>query len=278
MSTTPPDISIIIINYNTFELTSACIGSLYQKIEDVSFEIIVVDNASAERIPDEFKALFPEIILIKSPVNVGFARGNNLGIAKAIGKYILLLNSDTTLINDAVSIVHHYLIREPQVGVATCRLEYPDGSVQNNCQRFPKAGPKIFELLRLQKIFPRHFSEEILLGPFFSYDRVIFPDWVWGTFFMFKKDLLHKLPDQKLADDFFMYVEDIEWCYQFHIIGHKIAFLPQGRIVHYMGRSGGQKQMSMRVNMELFYKKYYSAIHVWVINILDKILNFSLHA
>ena len=95
-------VSIIIINYNTFELTSQCIASVEEQTKGIAYEIILVDNASKECSPQQFTAKFPTIHLIESSVNLGFAGGNNLGIAAAQGDVILLLNSDTKLINNAV--------------------------------------------------------------------------------------------------------------------------------------------------------------------------------
>jgi GT2 family glycosyltransferase len=267
-----PDISIVIVNYNTYDLTSDCIRSVYEKTKGVSYEVILVDNASAERDPVDFKSQFPDITLIRNSQNLGFAKGNNIGINHASGQYILLLNSDTELKNDAVTIVHSFLQQNSRVAVGTCRLEFPDGKLQNNCQRFPSIGPKLFELMRLQKILPNSVSGKILFGPFFNHDEIAYPDWVWGTFFMFKKELLQKLVDKKLSDEFFMYVEDVEWCLQFKKSGYRIAFIPQGKVIHYLGKSGGEKNIQMEKNVRILYVKYYSVLQVWIISMLDRLL------
>src|SRR6187551_458695 len=96
------DVSIIIINYNTFDLTSNCIRSVVEQTKNVSYEIILVDNASVEKDAVEFSNIFPQIVLVKSSTNLGFAKGCNLGIEHSKGDYILLLNSDTVLVNNAV--------------------------------------------------------------------------------------------------------------------------------------------------------------------------------
>jgi GT2 family glycosyltransferase len=265
-------ISIIIVNFNTFELTCACIQSIIDKTLDVAYEIILVDNHSTDVDPQEFQKHFPAIVLIENDTNVGFAKGNNIGIARATGDYILLLNSDTVLKNNAVFICRKFLDENPGTGVVSARLENPDGTVQNNCQRFPSVGPRVFELLRLQKFLPHSFSGKILLGAFFSHDEVAYPDWVWGTFFMFEKRALQKLKHGKLADDFFMYVEDMEWCMQFRNSGFRIAFNPEARVIHYMGKSGGQRNEHIENNMRIFYAKYYSKFRIWLIRMLDKLL------
>jgi GT2 family glycosyltransferase len=269
-----PVISIIIINYNTFNLTLNCIKSILAIETELSYEIILVDNNSSERNPDEFLAEVPGIRLIKNIFNAGFAKGNNLGIEQSRGEYILLLNSDTILLNKAITIAYQFLDSHPKVAAATVRLEYPDGKVQHNCQRFPSAYYKSFELLRIQKLLPQ--LKWKLLGSFFDHDQMIYPDWIWGTFFMFKKGVLDFLPGRRLADDFFMYGEDIQWCLEFEKLGKKVAFIPQGRVVHFLGESGGARNEWINKNQEILMSKYYSFVHRKVIAWLDVLLRITI--
>jgi len=270
------DVSVIIINYNTFRLTCNCIQSIIEKTQDVSYEIILVDNGSVETDPKEFSIHFPDIKLIRSVKNLGFAKGNNLGIAGASGKYVLLLNSDTTLKNDAISISREFLESHASVAVVTARLEFADGTVQHNCQRFPSIRYKLFELFRLQKFISKPSAGRILLGSFFNHDKLIFPDWTWGTFFMFRRELLDLLPEKKLTDSFFMYGEDMQWCMEFRKLGYAVAFEPSARIIHYMGQSKGRKSMLMKENHQRFMELYYSVMHRRLISLLDHLLSFKL--
>jgi GT2 family glycosyltransferase len=265
-------VSIIIINYNTFEITLSCIKSICKKVQSTSFEIILVDNGSSECSPDLFLKHVPQLVLIKSPVNLGFSKGNNLGIQAAKGDVILLLNSDMELINDAVSITYNFLSEHPEVAVVTAQLLYPDGRIQHNCQRFPRVGVKLFELLRLQKILPKKIGKKFLLGSFFDHQTVAFPDWVWGTYFMFKRELLQSLPKKKLSDDFFMYVEDMQWCLEFRKLGFEIAFEPEARVFHFMGKSAGRKSEMLEQNTMAFMKMYYSSMDRILISLFDKLL------
>jgi GT2 family glycosyltransferase len=271
------DVSIIIINYNTFKLTCACIESVRKLTQDISYEIILVDNASTEIDAKVFKEKFSGITLIQSPTNVGFAKGNNLGIDRAKGDYILLLNSDTIVMNNVAGILLNFLQKRTSVAAVTCRLEFEDGVVQHNCQRFPAIRYKLFELFRLQKLLPRHIGGKLLYSSFFHYTSVAYPDWIWGTCFMFKKRLLQLLPEQKLPDDFFMYGEDVQWCLEFRKLGYRVAFDPTARIVHYMGKSGASKSIMMEENMLLLMDKYYSRIHQRCIRFLDRLLAFTVH-
>jgi GT2 family glycosyltransferase len=264
------DISIVIINYNTFKLTSQCIQSIYDYEKKLHFEIILVDNNSTECDPELFLKQFPQIRLIQNTINAGFAKGNNIGIEYSKSRYILLLNSDTVLHSDSISTALRFLKADETVGVVTCRLEFPDGSVQHNCQSFPSIKDRLIEVFRLQKFFP-HLREE-LLGGFFEYDRTIYPDWVWGTFFLFDKTVLTKLPDKKLADIFFMYVEDMQWCMDIQRSGYRIAFIPMSSVTHLMGSSGGSKNTLIQTNMDTFARMYYNS---WE-RVAIKFLNFVL--
>lgn len=255
-------ISIIILNYNTFELTSQCIRSIYEQTINVPFEIILVDNASTECVPEKFLEEFPQIKLVKNTENKGFSRSCNDGIKNASGNYILLLNSDTVLLNNAIGIVHNYLTQNPQIGIATCRIENNDATPQHNCQRFPSKKLAICERLRLHKFFNKQKRGKIWFGPYFTYNEIAYPDWVWGTFFMFPKNLLQHFPNNKLTETFWMYVEDMEWCWIARKAGYKVAFVPEGRVLHY---GGGIKHTPeiikmMDENFKTFYKLYYDLL------------------
>lgn len=259
-------VSIIIVNYNTYQLTCNCIESIYQKCTEIDLEIILVDNASKECNPDLFLEKFPEIILIKSEENVGFSKGNNLGVDVAVGEYILLLNSDTILINDSISICVNYLMKNTDVAVVTTKLLFEDGRVQSVAQRFPNIFWNILELLRFQKIFPK-LGGKLLMGGFFDYQTELEIDWTWGAFFMFPKFLLKKIPNGKLNDDFFMYCEDMLWCWNFKKIGYKIMYIPYGEVFHIFGgtSSVGYRKAQLKVNHKLFITQNYSRIKSWLV-------------
>lgn len=256
-------ISIIILNYNTFELTSQCIRSIYEQTINVPFEIILVDNASTECNPDKFLEEFPHITLVKNTENRGFSKGCNDGIKRAKRDYILLLNSDTVLLNNAISIVYDFLLKRPDVGIATCRLENNDSTPQNNCQRFPSKKLAFYERLRLHKLFNKKKRGKIWFGPYFTYNEIAYPDWVWGTFFMFPKSLLQHFPENKLSETFWMYVEDMEWCWIARKAGYKVAFIPDGKVLHYGGGNAHTTKTRKMIdeNLRKFYKIYYGHLY-----------------
>jgi GT2 family glycosyltransferase len=266
------DLSIIIINYNTFDMTCQCIRSIQQQVQGITYEIVLVDNGSAEEGIPDFLDIFPDIVLIKNENNEGFSKGVNIGIVRSSGGIVLLINSDTVFQNDAASICLKYLEENKQVAVVGAALFCQDGQVQHNCQRFPSIRFTLFELFRLQKVFPKRVGGKILLGFFFDHDEIVYTDWIWGTFFMFRKSILKELNGGHLADDFFMYVEDVQWCMEFKLLGYKIAFVPQARVIHFSGQSQGAKSSLISTNMEIFMKRYYRFYERWTIAVLAWLL------
>jgi len=262
-------LSIIIINYNTFQLTSNCISSIIDKLEEVSYEIILVDNASTACDASLFSERFPGIQLIKSAVNTGFAGGNNLGIAAASGDYLLLLNSDTALINNAPKICLDHLVAHPETGVVTCQLTYPDGRIQYNCRRFRTIGWELLEIFPFYKLLPKARRGALMLHHYFDHQSFADCDWVWGTFMLFPKKLIKQLPQQKLAEDFFMYCEDVLWCWQFKKLRYAVHYLPEARVMHiHKGSANKDKlkktQLISIKNHAKFMKKFYPDLRWYI--------------
>lgn len=241
-------VSIIIINYNTFRLTAACIMSVINFTKNTAYEIILVDNASTECDPDEFKKMFPSIVLVKSETNTGFAGGNNLGITYAKGDIILLLNSDTYLIEDAVSICAEAVSKNNKTGVVGCKMVYPDGRLQYTARKFRTIQWELLDLFRfVLYLMPYYKRAALMLGRYFKADFDAECDWLNGAFFMFRKDILQKLPHQKLDDRFFMYGEDHLWCMQFKQLGYRHQFLSATQIMHInSGSTDIKKQLQLK--------------------------------
>ena len=264
------DISIIIINYNTYDLSCACVASVTRHTEGVNYEVIVVDNDSAVFNESDFSNRFPDVKLIKSERNLGFAGGNNLGIKHACGQCILLLNSDTVLKDNAILAAFQYMEMQPGVGALSARLIYPDGRHQSAAQRFPSIKYQLIELLRLQKFLSKRRAGKLLLGAFFDHKETIKVDWVWGAFFMFRREILTKLPGGRLDETYFMYYEDMQWCMDIRKQGYEIHFFAGAEVVHLMGGSSGKKNEMMLQNGELFLQRNYSLFQIKWIKRLEK--------
>ncbi|HAO04780.1 MAG: glycosyltransferase family 2 protein [Chitinophagaceae bacterium] len=226
-------VSIIVINFNTFEITCNCIRSVIDNAINFTYEIILVDNFSTECNPAMFKEKFPSVKLITNKSNSGFAEGNNLGISNASGTYILLLNSDTFLTENSIKKCLAVFNKNKDIAVLGCRMVYPNGEVQHSARRFRTINWEIFDLLKFALyLMPYPQRSKKMLGKYFRHDEDIECDWVNGAFFMFPKIILDNFPQKKLDNRFFMYGEDQLWCWQIKKEGYKIFFYSGTTIVH----------------------------------------------
>ena len=240
-------VSIIIINYNTFKITCDCIESIIKHTIGIPYEVIVVDNCSPTDNPDDFLIRFPSIKLIKSPVNGGFAKGNNLGIRHASGNIILLLNSDTVLTENSICKAASFLEDNRSIGALSVRLAYPDGKLQHTARKFRSIRNELLDLCRpLLLLLPYKSRAQLMLNQYFKGDFNTYCDWVSGAFMMFPAALLRQLPGGKLDERFFMYGEDELWCYQFSELGHPSFYLSETTVIHIANASTSpEKQLKL---------------------------------
>lgn len=232
-------------------MTCECIESIYKHTKEISFEIILVDNASVECNPIMFLDKFPEIKLIRNKQNVGFSKGNNIGIKNSRGKYIFLLNNDTYLIENSVKKLISFVERIDSLGAISPRIISPNGKIQHVAQRFPSIRLLLLQLFRLHKLLSQKKAGDILLGSYFKQDKTQKVDWIWGTAFLFKREVLNLLKKRKLCDKYFMYQEDMKWCFDFKQIKKDNFFFSETEIVHLGG--GSNFQNKNKVSEENFY-------------------------
>ena len=226
-------ISVIIINYNTFDLTKKCIQSIIHNTKNILYEIILVDNASSECDAEEFKRYFPEIVLLKSQKNLGFAKGNNFGIQYSSGEVILLLNSDTYFTEDVLekSLSKFKILKN--IGFMGVKMIYPNGKIQYTARKFRSIGWELLDLFRfIPMLLPYTVRARLMQGKYFKGDFSMYCDWLNGAFLLFNKSILNHLPNHQLDDRFFMYGEDQLWCLQLNEIGLRNYFYHGTSIVH----------------------------------------------
>jgi hypothetical protein len=259
-------VSVIIINYNTFELTCNCIASVLQKTAGIDFEIILVDNASAECDPRLFKERFPGIVLVESKANLGFAGGNNLGLQYATGENILLLNSDTLLLEDSIHFIYDKCKDLPGLGVATIKLIYPDGAIQPAARKFPSVLAHFLKTTRLRLLFTALYKKK---AGRYDYSKSFTCDWVWGTFFYFPVKNLQCMGG-KLSDTYFMYSEDVEWCFHFKKNRLSNYYFSGSELIHYGGKSStsAYKNKLLVQNHLHFIKHHYGFAHYFLERLL----------
>ena len=201
-----PDLSIVIVSWNVRELLRVCLASLEPGRDLLQLEVVVVDSGSADGSAEMVARDFPWVKLIARPDNVGFPRGNNLAIQRSTGRYILLLNPDTEVVDNALATMVAYLDQHPPVGVVGPQLRFPDGRVQSSRRRFPTLATGLFESTWWQPWAPQR-----LLDHYYVRDRpddaVSEVDWVMGACLLVRHRVVEEVG--VLDEAYFMYSEEI---------------------------------------------------------------------
>lgn len=235
------DLSIVIVNWNVKDLLHNCLQSLLDACQvspNLTTEIIVVDSASVDGSPQMVRDEFPQVCLIASNENLGYAGGNNTGAAAAKGRYIFLLNPDTVVQSDALTQMVDYMNTHPEVGALGPQLLWPDGSVQSSRRRFPTLGSLFWESTLLGQWFlhNRHAQRYHMSDcPPNQAQKV---DWVVGAAILIRREAWHQVGP--IEEDFFMYFEETDWCHRAAEAGWETHYLPGAQIIHYEGKSSEQ--------------------------------------
>lgn len=221
------DLSIIIVSYNTKDLLKQCLDSIYGKVQNISFEIFVVDNNSQDGSPKMVKNLFPQVELIENKENKGFASANNSAIKKSKGRYVLLLNSDTIVLPGSLSKMIQFMDKTPRAGAVGCKLINPDGSLQS----FGRG---------LKRVREKGVKEV---------------NWVEAACFMVRQRVIDEIG--LMDENFFFYSEDMDWCRRMRLAGWKIFCIAQAKVIHYGGGSTGK--WNPKIVTEAYKSGYYYA-------------------
>jgi hypothetical protein len=236
------ELSIIIVNWNSLAYLRACLTSLYREIRGISFEVIVVDNASPERGIDSLQSEFPAMVLIKSEVNLGFAGANNLGFRRSSGNYVLFLNPDTEIVGDAIQVMLEQSRLRPDAGIVGCKLLNTDRSVQlQSIQKFPTILTSVLDAEYLLLRWPHCPLWDI--QPLFQENvKVIKVEVIPGACMLLKREVFEKVG--MLSEDYFMYGEDLDLNYKLKHANYNNYYVGQAAIIHHGGRSSVQQKVS----------------------------------
>lgn len=240
--TTHPILSIICVNWNSLSYLQECIGSIYENQPRSGFEIIVVDNASPEGGVDAISQHFPEVLIVKSDKNLGFAGANNLGFRHASGEYILLLNPDTRVIGTSLDLMLEQLRKIPDAGIVGCKLLNSDLTVSTtSIQKFPTIMNQVLTAEWLRTRFPDLplWSIGPLFRPIAGAVRV---DVIPGACMMLKRAVFERAG--LLSEDYFMYAEDIDLNYKIRQLGLGSYYIGAAEVVHHGGKSSRQQPVS----------------------------------
>jgi len=229
-----PSVSVIVVSFNTKEQTLACLASIFDQTRDLTFEVIVYDNASTDGSAAAIAAGFPQVNLVRGPENLGFGRANNAASKLASGQYILLLNPDTIVLDNAVKRLFDLAVETPDAKIWGGRTVNLDGTLNPTCVwRFPTNWSMACQALGVHRLLPSvaFFNPEPY--PNWARDTVRDVDIVTGCFLLTTRDFWNIL--EGFDEDFFMYSEEADLCYRTHKLGGRLVFTPDATIVHLDG-------------------------------------------
>lgn len=257
------DVSIIFVNYKTKDLTINAIKSVVEKTQGIDFEIFVVDNNSQDGSIEAIEKEFPQINIIKNTANTGFGAANNIAIKRAKGKYILCLNTDTLLINNAIKIMYDFMEKEDSKNIAVC-----GGTLYNENSNYIMSYanfPNLFNSLSFSWILKRLFP---MIRNKKEPTNIKEVDFITGADIFFRKSILDKVG---LFDEtFFMYAEEVDLCKRIKNEGYSIKIIPQAKIIHLEEKSSKNfwENSRMRVKSKYLYaRKNQSIIEIFLMKI-----------
>lgn len=253
-----PDLSVIIVNYNSTEDLRACLASIDRETAGIGFEVIVVDNASSGDGLDSVRASFPRVRFITNAVNRGFAAANNQGIAVARGRYLQLLNPDTEILDGALQKTVAFMKDHPRAGVVGCRLVFGDRRLQRSVGTFPSVLSLFLESSFLYLLLPRF----ALIGrngvSRFDYASDAEVDWVLGAFLLIRREVVDRIG--LLDEQFFVFTEEVDFCRRTKEADFQVWYTPSATVVHHCGAVRALSQRTLLwtfASQILYFKKHH---------------------
>jgi len=228
-------LSVIIVNYNSGQITRACVESILKQDLPYAYEIIVVDNASTDESVSLLRSDFPEIEVIDNQDNLGLAAGVNIGIKQAGGQYILILNPDIVVLSGAINEMVEFMEENKKVGISGGKLLSPNGKLQYSCYRFYEVLTIIYRRTYLGKTKKGRKAVSKFLMKDYNHEQVRDVDWLMGACLMIRRGALHEVGG--MDERFFLYFEDVDWCRRFWEANWRVTYLPTAKFSHYHQRS-----------------------------------------
>ncbi len=271
MASSPIDLSILIVSWNVRDLLAACLDSIAAAplirvapdgVESGGsgprVEVLVVDSASSDGSADLLRERYPWVHLFAERENVGFVRGNNLALAAAGGRYLMLLNPDTVVHGDALGVLVRYLDAHPEIGIAGPRVLNADGTTQSTRRRFPTRLTAFFESTWLQGWAPRRVLDRFYVAD--QPDDGIFEvDWVQGCALLARREVYTQIGG--LDPRYVMFSEELDWCKRARLAGWRVAYVGSAQITHYGGKSTEQVQARKHIHFQHSKLRYHRTYH-----------------
>jgi GT2 family glycosyltransferase len=266
------DISFIIVSWNVRELLKRAVQAILDDTSEPEIEIIVVDNASHDGTVEMLRAEFastrlstgPKVRVLANKENVGFTRGNNQGLEIAQGRFLFLINPDTQIQRGATRALLEFMDapENARVGIVGPQLVYADGSLQSSRRRFPKFSTALFESTKLEQWFPRSklITDYRLLNTDDSAIQDV--DWLVGAAMFVRREVYEQIGG--LDERFFMYSEELDWCYRTKQAGWRVVYFPHARVLHHEAKSSeqvlAQRDIYFHSSKVRYFKKHHGAL------------------
>jgi len=256
----PIKISVIIVNYNVREFLLHSIQSIVRALSEITHEIIVVDNASVDGSVQAVEKKFPEVKIIANTKNLGFSAANNQAIKSSLGEYIVLINPDTVVQEDTFSKLLEFMDSNQDAGGATCKILNPDGTFSIDSRHsIPTPSTALWKLIGFNRLFPKSKTFGRYNLTYLDPNETYTVDAISGSFMFLRKKAVDDVG--LLDEDYFMYCEDVDYCYRMNKQKWKIYYVPESNVVHYKGESTKKSNIDYIINFNkslyLFYKKHF---------------------
>lgn len=263
-----PCVTIVIVNYNSKELLRPLVDSINRSSSRYSFEIIIVDNHSSDGSKELILNEIPDVIFIENSRNIGYAAAVNRGIRCGTGKYFFILNPDVQLCKGTLDKMVNYMENHNDVGALGCKIINPDGTIQLSGKTFPTIKLALYHSFGIHHVFPRNRTMHRYYLFEKDYNRTYEVDHLMGSALMVRKEAIDKagLLDEK----FFLYFEDVDWCWRIKQRGYKVVYFPDAIVIHEKGACTRKESFRaikiMHSSMWYFYKKYFASKYPWWLN------------
>jgi GT2 family glycosyltransferase len=264
------DLSVCIVTYNARDWLKGCLESIYENTLLTSFEIIVVDNGSNDRVKEMLSQDFPEVSFIGNENNQGYTRPMNQSLQAARGHYLLQLNPDTVILPAAFDRLIEFMEGHPQVGICGPKVFNQDGSFQKQCRRGePRPMAMLSYFFRLSSLFPNNRTFGGYLLEYEDENKTIEVDALSGSCMLIRREVVDQIG--YLDEEFFAYQEDTDYCARARQVGWKVYYYPEAQIIHYGGR-GGSRVEPYRSIVEWhrsywrYYKKHLAKDYFFLFN------------
>ena len=268
------DLSFIIVNYNTKDLLFNCLNSISVAIEDINnlvYEIIVVDNASVDGSSEMVIKTFPTVKIVQNFTNKGYAHAVNRGIESALGEYLLILNSDIIFTNNCLLPLLNYIKNNPRIGIIGPQLIYPNGNLQRSYGSIPSLSQAFLDVLFIRFIWIqiKNILKKRLGYEFDKKSKSV--GYIDGASMVIRRNVIKEIG--YFDERYFFYTEDVDYCLRAHKAGWDVVFVPYSQIIHVRGASSVKKDeiafnaQLVKANLQ-FIEKHYNRINIWIYKIL----------